>query len=552
MARGDDYYAVRVDLLGHPRITLRDGRRIEIRSKKGLALIGLLATADTGERSRAWLQQKLWGAREVLQAQASLRRELSGLRKCLPDGIAWLKANHRSVTLDFAVVDIDIRRPVSRSRGTGEFLEGIDIPGEEDFEDWLREMRGYYRRITANDAPLVQAVPQADVPLEAEVAIIAARDTTGGDIPDPLLTAVTGTLVDSLSQMRWLAVVAPASDRVAAPRSRYVVETDLVSDARRGLVSLVLTERPHGKVLWSQTSEVSLDAGIAEVRRPLLRAANAMAQIVDRTEQRHRLSSEDSATDLGTLLWRARHHLQKFTSAGMHVAGRLLRQAAQLKPHHGELAMLKAHQAIGALWASRAPLASGGALMPLARSALRGDPTDARGPLFVGILDLWQGDGASARRQFERSAGIAPGFAAAHALLGTAHCLDGHPERGVAPLEEALDLAPIDPFRFIAMGELATARLLLGDTSGCLKLVRDIRTTHPHYVLAQILEVSALASADRLDDAAAAYDRNLRDKAGFAAATLARIPFRDSSFRAALQRGIDIAANSPPMRTACG
>src|SRR5262245_36490940 len=60
-----------------------DGVRINISSKKGRALIALLAMARDGERSRAWLQDKLWGSRQLDQAQSSLRQELTNLRKLL-------------------------------------------------------------------------------------------------------------------------------------------------------------------------------------------------------------------------------------------------------------------------------------------------------------------------------------------------------------------------------------------------------------------------------------------------------------------------------------
>src|SRR3546814_6952846 len=68
-------------LLGAFQLTAPNGQRIDITSKKAIALLALLASADSGERWRAWIQDKLWGSRELRQAQASLRRELHGLRK---------------------------------------------------------------------------------------------------------------------------------------------------------------------------------------------------------------------------------------------------------------------------------------------------------------------------------------------------------------------------------------------------------------------------------------------------------------------------------------
>ena len=72
-----------LNLLEAFRLTSPEGARIDIVSKKGMALLAMLAMAGDGERTRAWLQDRLWGTRERAQAQSSLRRELSNLRKCL-------------------------------------------------------------------------------------------------------------------------------------------------------------------------------------------------------------------------------------------------------------------------------------------------------------------------------------------------------------------------------------------------------------------------------------------------------------------------------------
>jgi len=119
-----------------------NGQRLDVTSKKAIALLGLLASANSGERWRAWIQDKLWGSRELRQAQASLRRELHGLRKLTAGSpFPLVEATSRTVRLNLNVVDVDIRSEDALLRSSGEFLEGIDIAGEESFEEWLREMR---------------------------------------------------------------------------------------------------------------------------------------------------------------------------------------------------------------------------------------------------------------------------------------------------------------------------------------------------------------------------------------------------------------------------
>jgi DNA-binding SARP family transcriptional activator len=103
--RGDIVVAnlrFRLSLLGSFRLLSPDGTRIGISSKKGMALIAMLATARDGERTRVWLQDNLWGKRRYLEAQGSLRRELLNLRKLLNRPLAELIVCRREkVSLNF-------------------------------------------------------------------------------------------------------------------------------------------------------------------------------------------------------------------------------------------------------------------------------------------------------------------------------------------------------------------------------------------------------------------------------------------------------------------
>ena len=128
-----------LEIMGPFRLRGPDGARIDIPSKKGQALIAMLAMAGGGERTRSWLQNQLWGSRGPEQAQASLRNALSHLRAIInQDGHTLLFADHARVWLDLAQIEVDARAIENPSRDT--LLEGLDIPGEEGFEDWLREV----------------------------------------------------------------------------------------------------------------------------------------------------------------------------------------------------------------------------------------------------------------------------------------------------------------------------------------------------------------------------------------------------------------------------
>ena len=122
-----------------------DNNTIPVLSKKSRALIAILATAKNAECPRSVLQNKLWSRGS---AKDSLRKELSNLRKLFNQYSLDVFAKNVArdiVKFNIDRFDIDIKRA---DRGLdGEFLEGLDLSAEEEFEDWLRSQRAYYDRI---------------------------------------------------------------------------------------------------------------------------------------------------------------------------------------------------------------------------------------------------------------------------------------------------------------------------------------------------------------------------------------------------------------------
>jgi len=72
-----------LNLMGSFRLLGPEGERIDIASRKGMAMVAMLALAEGGERTRGWLQEKLWGQRDRPQAQGSLRRKVAHLHEYL-------------------------------------------------------------------------------------------------------------------------------------------------------------------------------------------------------------------------------------------------------------------------------------------------------------------------------------------------------------------------------------------------------------------------------------------------------------------------------------
>lgn len=159
--QADAYYRLR--LFGAFSLSDSTGAKIDIRSRRAKAILAALAVSPDGECSRVWLQALLWGTRELPQAQNSLRKELSALRALLDSSSSkFVRSNRETISINLAMLSVDAR--TESGSNAPEFLEGFDIPGEEGFEDWLREKRSRYKQVADHRGEPEQAA-RADGPM---------------------------------------------------------------------------------------------------------------------------------------------------------------------------------------------------------------------------------------------------------------------------------------------------------------------------------------------------------------------------------------------------
>lgn len=136
----NDSIAATIELYGPFRLLIGEDE-VWISSRKARAMLALLAMSPYGARTRAWLTDRLWGSRAEEQGRASLRRELSTLRALHPVLAELVSVRGDRVVLDLKQCLVDAHAPAPAGLGPSSFLEGFDLPGEESFEDWLREVR---------------------------------------------------------------------------------------------------------------------------------------------------------------------------------------------------------------------------------------------------------------------------------------------------------------------------------------------------------------------------------------------------------------------------
>ena len=143
-----------------PATVRMDGQELTFRTRKALALVVYLAL-EAGHQSREQLTALFWPDAEPEAGRNSLRNTLSGLRE---NAVDLLIADRQSVRLEVAEVNLDalqLEQAASAVRleaasvadleavvalYRGEFLQGLSLADADEFEAWLLERRGFYRR----------------------------------------------------------------------------------------------------------------------------------------------------------------------------------------------------------------------------------------------------------------------------------------------------------------------------------------------------------------------------------------------------------------------
>ncbi|OQW76645.1 MAG: hypothetical protein BVN33_04540 [Proteobacteria bacterium ST_bin13] len=333
----------RLDLIGPFGLFTPDGRRIDITSKKSIALIALIIVSPSGVRSRRWLQNMLWGTREDIQAQTSLRRELSNLTKQL----AVMDADHLLVRgtqriglaieqLEVDIFSLGLQMAKPKSSLSSDFLEGIDLRDCEEFEDWLRAERDRVRDMIAIDLPesadVLPSGPEIlgmDLPSSEEILSnrsprLPPKPSLAvlpfASLPDDdgwLGAGIADELGVILSQYPQLFIVASSSARALAaqqlPRPeiadrlgvRYLLDGTVMRAGDRLRLSVVLINGETGEQVWAQAFEGCTDDVFVLQREIADRIAPQIWSKVDIAERQRGLRMIGSPAGGYELYWRA-------------------------------------------------------------------------------------------------------------------------------------------------------------------------------------------------------------------------------------------------------
>lgn len=533
----------RLSLLGPFCLRASGSEQIAISSKKGAVLIAMLATAPNGERSRGWLQEKLWGSRQDAQARASLRRELSNLRRVLNGhGDALISFDTGPVRLRLDVIETDVTRTgageFARRNGAprdADFLEGMDIRGEEGFEDWLKQMRSSLseqggRKAAARDFAL-EGFETGAAEFGTDVVVHTTTEWSDDQGRRTPAEGIAEELVGLLARYRWmkahLGIKADRgrepSDAPAGRHGGYCVQVAQTGPPAASRVDVSLWTAAR-QLLWSVKFDLPIKP---EDRDRTLAVATAQLGTRVEREEQARAHRSPGGADFSHAIWRGRWHVNRLTVGDAIAARRLFDQAQAAAPRSPEALIQSATALCWEKWARRAPRHQFAEIRDLSRRAILLDPDDCRGYWLAGVAETWLRNPAASIGLLTHAIELNRSFEPAHAQLGSTLNLFDRPKDALNCLTHALELSPNDTHVFFRYAEIGLSWSRLGDQARAIDWLDRALLQRPAYWYARILKINALVEADDLAGARAA-GRELRTAhPKFGLSDLEWVPFFD-------------------------
>lgn len=462
-----------------------DGTQYEVVGDKHRALLAMLATAANFTHTRRWLQDTLWGRSEIKNRRESLRRALSDLRKIF--------ANDFNSFFSVTNIDVRLRKKIVRILGNptdGVFLEGINIPGQGGFEEWLTGKRERpLGHLALNDfcnrediCPTIAIVPflsRTDMPEEAHFNDLVTLEITRSLSRSKLINVIS-----HLSSRRF------SSRSLDLPRVRtalqidYLVHGTLYSNEGTYRLDADFIHASSGKLHWSRTytgSQVDLLAGNGQVVRKI--SAHIGQEILRASVELSRSKPlphvESHALFMSAIAEIHQHRLVNFSNAR-----KLLEHLISRSPDHSVLHAWLAKWYILSIsqgW-SDAPKSD---LAKANDSIKRALDIDASCPFSLTVdgmlLSNHRRDLPNARRRFKQAVTMDPNNALAWLMYARMHAYRGDGKQAVLCSDKARALSPLDPYGYFFDSLSGMCQIVAGNLHQGYALISKSLTANPNH-----------------------------------------------------------------------
>jgi TolB-like protein len=529
----------RMDLIGPFGFYNTQGKRIPVTSKKTIALLALLAASPNGVRTRNWLQMMLWGTRDIIQAQSSLRRELSTLVKLLEasGGEYLLLRESQRVQLCLNNIDVDCLTLAMAAKEEfttekGDFLEGIDLKDCEEFEEWLLVQRQRIKalqdvHISAPTKPLLSAneilgtsLPSSieliqnsapATPIKPSVAVMPFSEShskTGYNAPW-FGEAIAEEIGMTLAQFPQLFVVSSASAAVLIKRDltteeiaaqlgvRYLLSGSIQQGSHSIRITVHLFDGKSGQQVWGTAVKGDRGNLLALQEQVAILAAPQIWTHIDGAERHKVLSQPGLEAKNYELYWRANAMFRSWNRDDILEAIRLTDELVMLNPTCPLSSSLAAF-CNGIAFASRwtmDPMVSRRTAMIHCQNAMRYGSNNVEALGYVaGTMVSIAGDMQLADQLISHGLSILPAYQPTLFWGGWVDIAMGNAERASERFKLALRINPASGVRNYGLTGIGIAHLMQGQPREAYPLLLHASIELSNYPITQ----AALAVAAKL------------------------------------------------------
>jgi TolB-like protein/class 3 adenylate cyclase/Flp pilus assembly protein TadD len=391
----------------------------------------------------------------------------------------------------------------------------VDL-GEKSLKNIARPVRVYaLGSLAEGHAPARPAeAPGTRTPPRLSIVVLPFANLGGDPQQEYFVDGVTESLTTDLSRIRGAFVIARNTaftfkgrpfDVKAIGRElnvRYVLEGSVQRAGSRMRINVQLIDAESGHHLWAERFDKPM-ADLFDMQDEIVaRLADQIGAHLAIAEARR--AENRPAPDSMDLYFQGRVWVNKGLSPKyLSTARDLFERAATLDP--GNLAAVHGVAQVDALMAAAYLVPDRAARFKVAEQTLikllREEPDNAKLHFTLGFVQVFTDRAMQGIAEYERALALDPNLAGAHAQIGNAKLLLGHPEETEKHVIEALRLSPRDTAAFGWANFIGNAKLLLGKTEEAVDWFRRSIEINGASPMSRICLALALADLGRLEEA---------------------------------------------------
>ncbi len=335
-----------------------------------------------------------------------------------------------------------------------------------------------------SEAGPVAAAPT--LPGKPSIAVLAFTNMSGDPEQEYFSDGIAEDITTALSHVHWLFVIARnssftfkghAADIKQVSRElgvRYVLEGSVRRAGDQLRVTAQLIDASSGANVWAERFDETI-ANIFAIQDGItLAVVNAIAPVIQHSEQTRALRKKTEFLDAWEALYRGQWHYVMNTREGNESAREFFKQAIKLDAGFAAayVALAWTYADDATIFLTRSLAETAQLCEPLVARAFALDPQNEDVQVAIGFTRFGNGDLAAAQILAERALERNPNCVGAYRLKGIAMVFSGQLDEGRRVLEAALRLNPNDPRNSWTLNHLAVAAYLREDYKEAADLCR--------------------------------------------------------------------------------